>query len=189
MPFFLATNIPSTTGFIFWMLLRPDPAFDGTLTMTGASFTGFIQRHSVRISLGPANQSQNPNTQNSFPSIPHFSDFPGHGAGPEKRPRGCPPNPLLGTNTARTLRWGSKIKRACRSGAPDRCLRPSFPANTFEGTTAFRNEGTMRGAPLEKVVPDMKMGEGRGQGISKKKEEEMSYRRMGAGRSGTIENP
>ena len=68
-----------------------------------------------------------------------------------------------------------KIQCACRFLAPVRCIVPSFQRNTFEGTMAFRNEGTMRGCPLKKVLLYREIGIWR---THKKKEKKMGYQRM-----------
>ena len=72
-----------------------------------------------------------------------------------KQRRGALPplrSPSFKFNTARILSEWSQIQRACRSGAPLRCMSPSLPGAPSKGRKAFRNEGRMRGAPLKKVA-------------------------------------
>jgi len=65
-------------------------------------------------------------------------------------------------------------------------ISSSVPDHPSEEDEAFRIEEDERRILLEKVFWDKEIWTG----VShRKKEEEMSYRRMGAGRSGTIENP
>jgi len=81
-------------------------------------------RRKGHISIPPRSGSYSRSLSRS--GVRFSSSFPWSIRFPEKRPRGCPPNPSLRSNTARTLWGGPKIQRACGSDAEYSAYPPRF---------------------------------------------------------------